>query len=224
VDIPEWYRLQPYKQVRCVTDANFLELAWAGIFFNRVNYSGIIGAKPIGGIDQNSKYKMGCRFNRESLISKIYQIHRISHSFDLALGDGIRQLATHYGENSKFDWAYIDPPYFKNGRKFYRYFYNAFDHKRLRDALGQINLPWLLSYDAVDAVRNLYADFQIGEASWLQSAKKAKIVQEILVSNVSLYPSDEQEEFDLETEWPTKKGASGCFYSSLQQSNKTSTS
>ncbi|MDU5504294.1 MAG: hypothetical protein E6073_03990 [Anaerococcus vaginalis] len=50
------------------------DLAFATYFLNRTNKSGIITGGPIGGKNQNGKYKLDCRFNKSDFIRKIVRI------------------------------------------------------------------------------------------------------------------------------------------------------
>lgn len=55
---------------------------------------------------------------------------------------------------------YLDPPYYKNGSSLYLNAYNHQDHENLRDLMNEIrNLKWMISYDDVEEIRGLYADF-----------------------------------------------------------------
>ena len=50
------------------------DLAFETYFLNRTNKSGIITGGPIGGKNQNGKYKLDCRFNKSDFIRKIVRI------------------------------------------------------------------------------------------------------------------------------------------------------
>src|SRR5690606_19318319 len=55
------------KQRAVLHDVNStqLDLAFATLFLNRTNRSGILKGGVIGGKDQSGTYKLDCRFNRE---------------------------------------------------------------------------------------------------------------------------------------------------------------
>jgi DNA adenine methylase len=60
VSMDTWHSLQDLRKIDSPneTDYSLLQLGVAGLFFNRTNFSGIIGAGPIGGEKQESKYKI----------------------------------------------------------------------------------------------------------------------------------------------------------------------
>ena len=73
VTLDEWHR-----QRRVVVEQRrprLLDLAFAALFLNRTNRSGIIvQGGVIGGKDQSGPYKIDCRFNRQELVAKIRRI------------------------------------------------------------------------------------------------------------------------------------------------------
>ena len=52
VSIDTWLALQRYREMTTLEEAPLPELAYAGLFFNRTNFSGILKANPIGGINR----------------------------------------------------------------------------------------------------------------------------------------------------------------------------
>lgn len=69
IDMDQWY-LQRKVQAN-KSSADELELAFSTLFMNRTNRSGIIKAGVIGGKEQEGKYKLNCRFNKEKIIDRI---------------------------------------------------------------------------------------------------------------------------------------------------------
>ncbi len=55
-----------------------LELGFAALYLNRTSRSGILRGGPIGGKNQNGKYGIDARFNRETLIRQLQMISRLS--------------------------------------------------------------------------------------------------------------------------------------------------
>ena len=74
VTLKTWHAFQKYLSPVAISQFQMLELGLAGLFFNRVNFSGILNAGPIGGQQQNSEYKIFCRFNKDRLIKQIETI------------------------------------------------------------------------------------------------------------------------------------------------------
>ena len=54
---------------------DLLKLGFATFYLNRTNRSGIIKGGPIGGKNQDSKYLIDCRFNKDNLIERIEKIY-----------------------------------------------------------------------------------------------------------------------------------------------------
>jgi DNA adenine methylase len=71
--------LLPIREVDDPRKSEFslLQLGIAGLFFNRTNFSGIIGAGPIGGQKQASAYKIDCHFNRAPLARQVARSPRV---------------------------------------------------------------------------------------------------------------------------------------------------
>lgn len=182
IDIKTW----EYISKMCHKDLKnykLEEIGFAGLFLNRVNYSGVLGATPIGGRNQTSKYKIDCRFNKKSVIDKIAALTEVMAQVKIIQGDGIDALKSSFCVQEDISFYYIDPPYFGYGHKFYRFSYDIFEHKRLRDVAATLETSWILSYDDVEPIRNLYSRFNCIEVSWLNSARLSRMGREVLFSN-----------------------------------------
>ena len=57
-------------------DESDLTLGFAAFFLNRTNRSGILRARPIGGLAQDGKWKLDCRFNKTDLSRRIENLGR----------------------------------------------------------------------------------------------------------------------------------------------------
>ena len=77
--------------------------------------------------------------------------------------------------------VYIDPPYVTNGHKLYRYHFEKEQHERLADAVDDLRVPWLMSYDNHDLIRDLYVGEQAKYVKTYQSLKNSRFVKEILL-------------------------------------------
>ena len=138
-----------------------LELAQATLFLNRVNVSGILKGGLIGGMQQQGKYKLDARFNREEIIKKIQKVaERKEHIFltgmdifDFLKSDifqrscGVRSLVN------------FDPPYYGKGKSLYNKYFEEDDHRKLREAIGKLQGNWILTYDDCEFIRKLYEDY-----------------------------------------------------------------
>src|SRR5699024_8796044 len=109
-----------------------IELAFATFFLNRTNHSGIIAGGPIGGVLQNSKDKLDCRFNKENLIEKIIFIANREQDislFNLDASELIDEIIKTHHSNELF--IFFDPPYYKKGKYIYNKFFYHIDHNKL---------------------------------------------------------------------------------------------
>jgi len=141
---------------------SFFDLGFAAFYMNRCNRSGVItGAGPIGGLEQSGIWRMGVRFNRVGLSERILKVAQMKKGIDVSCKDAIvflkEKLPTGLGRKSVF--VYLDPPYVVKGKSLYMNAYGAKDHKTLSCYMAkQSVLPWVMSYDDTDLIRNLYAD------------------------------------------------------------------
>ena len=151
---PEEWRRQ--KRIYRAADVNNpLELGFAAFFLNRTNRSGILNAGPIGGHAQVGEWKMDARFNKEALIDKIKLIATYRKRIKVSNIDGL-QLIEEYSSDQK-SFFYIDPPYFVKGAKLYLNAFKSDDHENLANLLNKYkDLKWVLTYDSVPEIRQLY--------------------------------------------------------------------
>jgi DNA adenine methylase len=190
-----WQRLQPMRDIDRPTNAKLLPLAYAGLFFNRTCFSGIVGAGPIGGMTQGSPYKIDCRFNKSELAAAIRSVSAILVNVDVRFGDGITFIQDEHARMPAHSIVYIDPPYVTNGFKLYRYFFEATEHERLAKAVKRLKVPWLMSYDNHELIRQLYLGEQTKLVKTYQSLNGSRFVKEILLlSDDFLLPSNQATE------------------------------
>jgi len=86
------------------------------------------------------------------------------------------------GRNRNNIFVYLDPPYYKNGRTLYVNYYEESDHLMLsRYMKSQKILSWVMTYDNVQYIRDLYLDNRIYEFSLTYSVQEKKKGSEILI-------------------------------------------
>ena len=158
-----------------------LTLGYATFFLNRCNRSGILGARPIGGLKQDGKWKMDARFNREELADRIRYLGGFRRRVMVSQSDGRRFLNSieHLG---KTILAYIDPPYLGQGDDLYldRLAYD--DHKELADQLKDPAYPWMLTYDVDNKIATeLYPGFRIACFDIPHTAQNQHLGHELMV-------------------------------------------
>lgn len=189
VTLQQWtkFKSEPLKDRR--------SRAVACLFLNRTSFSGILApsAGPLGGRAQTSKYKIGCRFSRKTLERRIRLIgqyrdrvafvHEASWEDTLAAVRGIHEI-------DGWDvFTYLDPPFFHKADRLYRYFFEAQEHVTLRDEVVTLPGDWLISYDSVPSVVELYINQQRIELGAIYTASTAggyRQVNEAVVSSLQL--------------------------------------
>nr|WP_315188600.1 DNA adenine methylase [uncultured Albidiferax sp.] len=191
VTLEKWHDLQPTKTVDDPTKSTFtlLELGLAGLFFNRTNFSGIIGAGPIGGQSQTSAYKINCRFNKTAMVRQIRAASLLASRVSVHFGDALTFLRKNATKISTgFSFVYIDPPYYLQGKKLYRHHYTDADHTALAAYITAQGYPWLISYDDHPRIRELYASKQMQPVYLDYKVKSSRTAQELVISNLVIPP------------------------------------
>lgn len=186
VTLAQWHRFKNYRGKDVRTQA------LACLFLNRTSFSGILAkrAGAIGGTNQKSKYKIDCRFSRETLVYRIELLasmrDRVAFVWNCSWDDALTRLEkTKVGRGEVF--LYIDPPFFEKADKLYRFYFNEKQHLELRDRLLKTRTPWLLSYDSPKTAEGLYSEAKslkkIGMNYSAQAEGGFRSAQEILISN-----------------------------------------
>lgn len=104
--------------------------------------------------------------------------------------DDFETLIKRVDEDNTF--MYLDPPYWiaTKGKTHYNINFSEEDHTRLRDTLIDTKSKWLISYDNVPEIHDLYSvmDVTIKEVSWNYTAARSqhKKYTELLIANYSL--------------------------------------
>jgi DNA adenine methylase len=159
VSIDNWHY---FKQMQ---PQNTREQALKGLFLNRTSFSGILaeGAGPIGGKEQRSQYDIGCRFPKETLVSRIRKVaeykDQIAAVWECDWKGSLQGISRIIEERSlalNDVFLYLDPPFFLEAKRLYRFFFEYEDHRELRDELATLRYPWLLSYDIAKPIEELY--------------------------------------------------------------------
>ena len=139
-------------------DHDHVELGFAMFFLNRTNRSGILNAGIIGGRDQTGPWKIDARYNAKELVHRIEAIACMRDRIKLTRQDALKFLKTGISKWPKETLIYLDPPYYVKGRDLYYDFYEHKDHERIADFINGsvIRQKWIVSYDNVQPIRNLY--------------------------------------------------------------------
>lgn len=210
INIENWKKAKDVQKNK--KKAKLLDLGFSTFFLNRTNISGIINAGVIGGLEQNGKYKMDCRFNKKKLIKKIKVIAKHKKQIDLHNLDALELIKKIQKEsNSKKTIFYFDPPYYLKGASLYMNHYKDDQHIEVSDAIKNVkDINWIVSYDNTPEIESIYKWVPIKRKkkySLNHSAYKAREGKEILFFSRNLVTP-------LEV-FNTRQGILGYGHSSL---------
>lgn len=183
ITLDSWMKLSKLRLIDIPDPKMTVDLGFAGLFFNRTNFSGILGSTPIGGMEQNSNYKMNCRFNKKDIINSIEKIASFRNRIKVFFGNATDIIIKLSQKKDKKLFFYIDPPYFRQGPKLYRYSYTVADHLNLSNILKDLKYPYFLTYDKHHVIEFLYKSQNIKEFKNRYSSKIPKMGNELLISN-----------------------------------------
>lgn len=184
ITIEEWHR---QRQIFEKFDTeNVVDLGFSTFFLNRTNRSGIIfKAGPIGGLKQTGNYLIDVRFNKTNLIERVRKIAHYRNQITLTNLDAIaliNNLDTFYPNEDEI-FIYLDPPYYKKGRLLYMNNYGHENHFQLRQAvdLRLRERNWIISYDNVSEIREIYANYRMSSFDLKYSLQAKRFGNELLV-------------------------------------------
>lgn len=184
LNIAEWRKQQGIYTAG--DRGNAFELGFATFYLNRCNRSGMLaGAGPIGGYEQTGSWKIDSRFNRENLAERILEIGRKRDRIHISNLDArpflVKSLP--YGKGRSSVFAYLDPPYCSKGNRLYLNFYSDKEHNDLaRYMQRQRALRWVMSYDAVPLIRDLYAKAVLRQIPLRYSLQRKQEARELLIA------------------------------------------
>ena len=141
VTIEEWRKQKKvytsFKDQKNPILKNKKRLAFATLFLNRTNRSGIINGGPIGGMKQAGKWKINERFTKKTIIDRLKKIQSFSHKITVYNLDGIELLKKLEKKQSTNEYfIFLDPPYFQKGQSLYLNNYRDDNHKALSKFLN----------------------------------------------------------------------------------------
>lgn len=178
--INEWKRQKAIQLNKEKED--LLILGFSTFYLNRTNRSGIIIAGVMGGIKQEGNYLMDCRFNKVDLINRIKAIAKKKKQIRLYKKDAIKLIdkieKEAINENVVF---YFDPPYYNKASTLYMNHYKEDNHKKASKKIKSINnIKWIVSYDNVPEIQELYSEYSKKEFSFKHTAYQSRLGKEIL--------------------------------------------
>jgi len=183
ISIDEWQRRRQILQ----SSQSYpeLEIAFSTFYLNRCNRSGILYAGPIGGQSQTGKWRLDARFNKKELIRRIEKIALFNSRIFVCNLDAIKfieQRVLPLAVPNNRLLVYLDPPYYSKGDQLYLNYYAAEDHVTLAEFINaQVRFKWIISYDNVPQVRQLYGERASNVFFLYYSARSAKVGSEVVI-------------------------------------------
>jgi DNA adenine methylase len=152
MSMEEWRR---QRAVQAEPGQDPLALGFSTFVLNRTNRSGIITGGVIGGYDQTGPWKLDARWDPDQLIARIQKIGRHRNQITLTNLDAAEVLSM-WSQRSARALLYLDPPYYRKGQMLYTNFYEHQHHVDIAAQVRELPHPWLVSYDAVPEILDLY--------------------------------------------------------------------
>lgn len=169
--------------------------AWKCLFLNRTSFSGIMSSKagPLGGKSQASKFKIDCRFYRDTILERLNELWEYRNRVKLSKATGWQETLDFYTGLPKAQqkdlFLYLDPPFFHKAERLYNYYFKPEDHEAVICRLSTLSIPWLLSYDhcpeAIALLRKYHLSYQLVPVCYSPSTNhhQRNIMKEIVASN-----------------------------------------
>lgn len=143
----------------------------------------------IGGKNQDGNFKIDARFNKKDLIERIESVAEYADRIELTSIDAV-ELIKSIRKPAEKSFCYLDPPYYVKGRDLYLNYYNDDDHRDIAKAIKKYKGKWIISYDAVPFISELYSDFRQKEYYLSYSAGNPSKGKEIIVYSDGLVVPD----------------------------------
>lgn len=173
-------------------EIDLLELGFSTFFLNRTNRSGILNGGVIGGKEQTGEYKIDARYNKKDLIERIERIAGFADLIELTSMDAVTLIKRYKRTPAAKTFCYLDPPYYVKGQDLYLNYYHDTDHRAIAETIKKFKGKWIISYDAVPFISDLYKDYRQKEYYLSYSAGNPTKGKEIMVySNGLVIPDAE---------------------------------
>lgn len=88
-----------------------------------------------------------------TVFHKIRRVHRILNRLQVKITATCFETVLNTKSKAFY---YLDPPYYRKGKRCYNHYFKPPDHQRLMEALTALKRDWVLSYDDCPEVRELY--------------------------------------------------------------------
>lgn len=103
---------------------------------------------------------MDARYNRGKLIKRIEKVASYSSRISLYNRDTSDLIKDVLPKLPARTLVYLDPPYYQHGSRLYHASYKHDDHARIAGQVSEIGQKWIVSYDNVEPIRQLYSRYR----------------------------------------------------------------
>lgn len=188
ISVETWLAAREVK--RSPASHSVLDLGFATFFLSRTNRSGILNGGVIGGLRQDGAWKIGCRFNKDDLISRIRRVGFYRSRISVCNMDAALFVRNYVADLPDKSFLYIDPPYYVKGAYLYQNHYDHDDHDDhvalSRVVAGIDAKKWIVSYDNAEQISLMYQDFEQEVFSIDYSARSYAKGSEIMIYSPNL--------------------------------------
>lgn len=188
VNLDVWKRQREVQSRK--EDVELLELGFSTFYLNRTNRSGILSGGVIGGKNQDGNFKIDARYNKVDLIARIESVAEYKDRIELTSIDAVELIRRYKRAPSAKTLCYLDPPYYEKGRDLYLNYYNDDDHRAIAEAIKKYKGKWIISYDSVAFIKDLYQNYRQKEYYLSYSAGNPAKGKEIMVYSDDLVVPD----------------------------------
>lgn len=187
VTIENWEIQKEIQKIK--SKQSLLKLGFSTFFLNRTNRSGILNAGIIGGRQQTGEWKINARYNKKDLIERILRIAQYKNKIELYNMDAVQLIKLLKKTLTSKTLFYFDPPYYLKGKDLYLNFYVDKDHQVIANEIATLkDQKWIITYDDVSQIRNLYSDYRQKSFKLFYSAGSYnKQGQEIMIFSDNIY-------------------------------------
>ncbi|SCF33869.1 DNA adenine methylase [Micromonospora mirobrigensis] len=183
----EWHR---QRSIYLDAGSSGIELGFATFFLNRTNRSGILGARPIGGMEQTGNWKIDARYSAKDLAKRILDLGGYRHRVEIREQDGISLCET-FSASDRTVFLNVDPPYLGQGDELYMNTLQWEDHVRLAKVLEEGPPYWVMTYGIDQRVPDvLYPTYPCAIFSISHTAYSQRVGREYLVISKNMRLSD----------------------------------
>lgn len=192
VTVEEW-KIQKEIYETHLTQCSF-ELGFATFYLNRTNRSGIIKGGIIGGYEQDSEWGIDARFNKDQLVKRIELIKTRRDDIKVYNKDVLSFISNYLPKYEDNAFVYFDPPYFNKGKELYKNFFDLEDHIMIERYIAEnVNCKWMITYDDVKAITDIYYGYITRRFDLNYSAGKSRKASEIMIfQNLDICPTNKE--------------------------------